>query len=108
MKFILFNKFGKALAAGHCQDAAFSKQAGEGEFVIEGIINDVTQKIEFDGLDEDGQPINPRVVDKTPAEVEIDNPKTKPKPFKDKQAKITNKQLQSILNRLEQLEKHND
>ena len=105
MKFVLYNKTTRKITAtGHCQPSAFDKQAGDGEFVLEGTANDVTQKVEFDGLDDNGQPINPRVVDKTSAEVERDNPKTKPKPAKKQRAKITNEQLQNILDRLTALE----
>lgn len=80
-------------------------QAKKGEFVMEGEANDTTQKIEFDGFDEKGQPINPRVVDKSPEEVERDNP-PEPRLLKGKQpANITNEQWQDVLKRLDKLEK---
>lgn len=104
MKFIVYDNEGKFINHGHCQDRTFHKQGGENGFVFEGCGNDVTQKIEFDGLDDEGQPINPRIVDKTSEEVEIDNPKTKDKPFKKRRANITNEQLQDILGRLHKLE----
>ena len=94
MKFVLYNKAtGKITATGHCQPSAFDKQAGDGEAVIKGVANDVRQKV-----------VDGRVVDKTSEEIEVDNPKTKSKPFKKKKANITNEQLQEILDRLERLE----
>ena len=104
MKFIVYGADKKIVMGGHCQESAFHKQANEGEFVLEGVANDITQKVEFDGFDENGQPINPRVVDKSSAEVEIDNPKTKPKSFKKRPARITNEKLEEILARIEALE----
>jgi len=72
---------------------------------MEGKANAVTQKVEFDGFDDDGQPINPRVVDKTPEEIEAE--KLPMIPTEKKQAHITNEQWQSVLGRLDKLEKGN-
>ncbi len=94
MKFIVYDKSGKILSTGHCQKSTLSKQAGEGEFVLEGIANDVTQRV-----------VDGEVVDKTTAEIEKDSPKTKVKPFQDKLANITNKQWQSVLDRLVEVER---
>jgi len=72
---------------------------------MEGTANDVTQRIEFDGLDAKGQPINPRVVDKTPEEIEANNPpEPEPIPFKKQLAHITNEQWQGVLKRIDKLE----
>ena len=102
--FIVYNIKGKILRTGNCQNSTLHSQVKENKFVMEGTANDITQKIEFDGLDVDGQPINPRVVDKTPEEIETDNPKIKPKPFEKQIAYITNEQYQALLDRLETLE----
>ena len=75
-----------------------------GEFIMEGEADDATQKIDFDGFDVDGQPINPRVVDKTPEEIEADNPTPASMSLEKKPASITNKQWQDVLRRLRVLE----
>ena len=101
--FIVYDKQGKILRPGRCQDNTFYRQAKNDEFIMQGVANDVTQKIEFDdGLDIDGQPINPRVINKTPEEIEIDNPtlKYKPPPFEKQQAHITNEQWQDVRDKL--------
>lgn len=104
-KYSIFNGERKILRSGVCTTASFEKKANDGEFIVEGFGNDVTQKVEFDGLDNDGQPINPRVVDKSPAEmVKVKIPVLKPA-IKEKQpAYITNKQWQETLNRIKMLE----
>ena len=106
MKFITYNKSGKILRGGHCQASTFRSQARKEnvEFVVEGIANDVTQKVEFDGFDSNGQPINPRIVDKTHAEIERDNPKREPTPFEEKRAAIKNKDWKNVLDRIKVLE----
>lgn len=94
MKFITYNKItGKITRTGHCQRSTFDHQAGEGESVLEAVGNDVRQKI-----------VGGKIVNKTPGEIKQDNPKTKPKPFDDRVAKITNKQLQTLLDRIDVLE----
>lgn len=103
-KYIVYNQAKKILWTGGCSDKDFSLQAKDSNFVMEGAANDVTQKIEFDGFDEEGQPINPRVVDKTPEEIETDNP-TPPKiSFEKRIAHITNEQWQDVLNKISDLE----
>lgn len=74
MSYIIYNKAGEILRNIQCSSAMSKIQAKKDEFIMEGVANDATQKIEFDGFDVDGQPINPRVVDKTPEEIEADNP----------------------------------
>lgn len=102
--YIVYNSDGKILVTGCCAETDFLLQAQDGEFVMEGVANDVTQKVEFDGLDEENQPINPRVVDKTPAEIERDNPTPVPIPFEKKPALITNEQWENMQNRIAELE----
>jgi len=63
-QFVVYNQEGRILRSGSCQDSTFELQAQEGEFVMEGQANDVTQKFVFDGIDGYGQPVNPRIVDK--------------------------------------------
>lgn len=104
-RFIVFNKQEKMLRTGSCMDNNFLLQANKNEFVMEGKANDRTQKVKFDGPDDEGQPINPRVVDKTPEEIEEDNPTPPEIPFEKQPAPITNEQLQGILDRLNDLEK---
>ena len=70
MSYIIYNKESEILRVVQCSKAMSKIQAKEGEFMIEGEANDVTQEVEFDGFDEKGQPVNPRVVDKIPEEVE--------------------------------------
>lgn len=102
--YIVFNKLKKILRTGGCGDRDFLLQAKSGNFVMEGIAKDTIQQVEFDGFDTKGQPINPRVVDKTPAEILTDNPILPEIPKGKKPAPITNKQWQDVLNRLEALE----
>jgi len=102
--YIVYSSNKEILRTGICQDSTFYLQAQD-EFVMEGIANDSTQKIEFDGFDADGQPINPRVVDKIPEEIEADNPKPIEIPVEKQLALITNEQWQDILDRYKNLEK---
>jgi len=100
-RYIVYNSEGKILRTGGCPKDIFDKQAHKGEFIIEGIANDVTQKVNF-LLDIDSQPIDARVVNKTPEEIEADKPPAIP--FEHKPANITNEQWQDVLNRLDALE----
>ena len=104
MNYIVYKDDGKILRTGVCSFKTFLLQTKKNEFVFEGVANDITQKIEFGGLDKKGQPINPKVVDKTLAEIEVDNPKPLKIPFEKQRACITNERLQSILDRLKRLE----
>lgn len=106
--FVIYNKVtGRILRYGSCPAKDFDLQTqNENEEIFEGKGNDVTQKVEFDGLDDEGQPINPRVIDKTPEEIEAEKlPEPKSIPFDKQPAHITNEQLQDILSRLSDLEK---
>ena len=60
--YTVFNKKGKVLRSGICQDSTLQKQVEDGEFVMEGLAQDTKQKVEFD-LDDNGKPINPRIKD---------------------------------------------
>lgn len=105
MNYIVYNITGKILRTVQCSPASSILQAKDGEFIAEGMANDVTQKIEFNGLDEKGQPVNPRVIDKTPQEIETDNPLI-PEISKSKRPVIiTNGQWDDIMARIESLEK---
>lgn len=105
-KYIVYKKnTGKILRTGVCQNNSFDLQAQEGEAVMEGIANDVIQKVVFNGFDEKDQPINPHIVDKSPEEIEAAKPSISPDiPEEQKPANITKGQLQAILNRIEDLE----
>jgi hypothetical protein len=69
---------------------------------VEDKADNLTQEVKFDGFDAAGQPINPRVVDKTPEEIEAEKPPEMPEG--QRPAFITNEQWQDILNRLTALE----
>ena len=63
--YVVFDKItGRIIRSGACQDVCFGYGLESNEAVVEGFANDVTQKVLFDGLDERGQPINPRIVEK--------------------------------------------
>ena len=93
MRYIVYNQKGKILRTGTCSNVDFLLQAGEDEFIMEGKANDARQKI-----------VNGRIVDKTPQEIEADNPKPPKIPAEKQPARITNEQWQKVLNRLEVLE----
>ena len=103
-RFVVYNNAGKILRTGGCPDNVFFRQTREGEFVMEGVANGITQKVEFDGLDNKGQPINPRIVNKTSAEIQADNPPPPVIPFEKRLTHINNEQWQDILDRLDKLE----
>ena len=106
MMYIVFNSTKEILRLISSSPAMSLLQAKDGEFIMEGDADDVTQKVEFDGLDEKGQPINPRVVDKTPEEIEAEKPIPLPEtPFEKRPAYITNEQWQDVQDRLDKLEK---
>lgn len=92
--FIVYNQSGEILRTGSCPDSVFYLQAGNGEFVMEGLANDVTQKITNPG-------IAGKVMGKTPEEIKDDNPI--PMPYKKRSACITNEQWQDVLKRLDKL-----
>ena len=110
MKYILFDSIGKILGNGTCQSHMLKAQAHKpNQFVVEniwGFIDYAKMKIGFDGFDiESKQPVNPRIIDKTSAEIEASKlPEPKLLPFEKQQAYITNEQLQTILDRLAVLE----
>jgi len=93
MRYIVYNQKGKILRTGTCSNVDFLLQAGEDEFIMEGTANDARQKI-----------VNGRIVDKTPQEIEADNPTLPKIPIEKQPARITNEQWQKVLNRLEVLE----
>ena len=104
MNYIVYDNSGEILRIVVCSPAMSSLQARGGKFVMEGIANGSTQKIEFDGLDEKGRPINPRVINKSPEEIEADNPTPSEISFEKRIAHITNEQWQDILDRLDKLD----
>jgi len=90
--YVVYNKLtGEILRTGICSDESIELQALDKETVIEGIANDITQKI-VDGI----------IIDKSPDE--ISKQKIKRIPHEKQRANITNEQLQSILDRLTILE----
>jgi len=96
--FIVYDGQGKILRTGICQNSTFLLQAKEDEFIMEGVADDVTQKITNVG-------IKGKVIDKTPEEIEAGKPsKLESVPFEKQQANITNEQWQDVLDRLSKLE----
>jgi len=93
--FLVYDKHGKILRSGICQDSTFYRQAHDGEFVMEGIADDTTQKIDNAGL-------KGKIINKTSEEIEAE--KSKEKPCEKWPAHITNEQWQSVLKRLDKLE----
>ena len=93
MRFIIYNQSGTILRSGSCSALDFFKQAGDGEFVIEGKADDITQKI-----------INGKVVDKTHEEISADKPRPIEIPMEKRLAPIDNEQWQDVLDRLKKLE----
>lgn len=91
IQYIVYNNSGEILRTGYCPNNMLLLQAYRNESVIEGKADDLTQKI-----------VNNKVVDKTQAQ--IDAEKSPEVPFADKQAYITNGQLNEILDRLTTLE----
>lgn len=97
-KFTIYNSEGKILRSGFCTTSSFKKKAGNGEFVIEGIGNDVTQKVVGSGQSR-------RIVNKSSAEMAgLRIPIPKSAPYEKQLANITNEQWQDVLDRLSKLE----
>lgn len=107
MNYPIYNKTGKILRVVTCSKAMSKIQAKEDEFIMEGAANDSTQKVEFDGFNEKGRPINPRIVDKPPEEIEAEKPSEPSKLIKriKQSAYITKEQWEDVLKRLDDLEK---
>jgi len=104
MKYIIYSKTGEILRVVECHPTLADKQVKKDTFIMEGNANDATQKVEFDGFDVEGQPVNPRVVDKTLEEIEADNPLIPEIPKSQMQIYITNEQWWDIQDRLSNLE----
>ena len=103
--FTVYTAEGKILRAGTCQSIDFDHQAQDDGFVMKGKANGTTQKIEFDGFNVDGQPINPRVVNKTAKEMKAEKEKEESAfPEGRMLAQITNEKWEAILKRLDILE----
>lgn len=96
MNFIIYDKTGTILRTIDCPPAMTSIQAKEGEFIMAGVANDVTQKI-----------VDGEIVDKTPEEIEAVNPNLPLKdiPKKKRVAYITNGVWEDTLKRIDRLEK---
>ena len=102
VQYIMFNDSGEILRTGSCSPASFAfKQTKPDVFCMEGKADDVTQKITFSGLDAEGKPVNPQVVNKPPDELPKPPP---PVPENKKPAEITKGQWQALLDRVENLE----
>lgn len=96
MNYIIYNTIGEILRTVQCPPTLAKVQLREGEFVMEGKANDVTQKV-----------VGGKVVNKTPEEIERDSPtlqESEPIPVEKRPAVITNGQWQDVLNRLKNIE----
>jgi len=98
--YILYDMDGRIIGTGGCQNKMVQAQARgwpEGTKVIEGYADSKKHKV-----------IDGKIVDKTTAEIKADaQQEPKPIPFEDQPAHITREQWQSILERLDKLEKNN-
>lgn len=96
--FIVYNSQEEILRTGLCQDIDFFIQATkEGEFVMEGMADSVTQKITNVG-------IAGKVVNKTTQKIEEEKLPESPEILESQRpATITNEQWQDVLNRLKVL-----
>jgi len=111
MKYVIYDKYTSKIVvvcSGVFRLAKLQVKAGQSLFQTENHVDDTTQKVEFDGLDETGQPINPTIVNKTPEEIVADNPPVPEMPENKRLAHITNEQWQDTLKRLDTLEKTDD
>lgn len=93
--FIVHNKQGKILRTGSCQEKDFKLQGAcyADEFVMEGIANDMTQKI-----------VNGQIINKTPEEIRTNKPpEPAPVPLEKRPARITNEQWKDVLDQLDKL-----
>lgn len=92
MNYIVY-KGTKILRTGSCSASMMVMQAGPGEKVMEGKLrdgeSDCTQKMQGD-----------QVVDKTPAEIEADNPTPVPVPEEEKTKHVTNKEWDALVARV--------
>ena len=90
MNYIVY-KDKEILRTGSCPASMMNAQAGPGEYVKEGKLrngtDDRTQKMQGD-----------QVVDKTPSEIEADNPSIVPIPEEDRPTVISKKDWQALQN----------
>ena len=94
MKYIIYNEAGEILRVVDCHPTLEQIQAHDGEFILQGEANDVTQKV-----------VGSKIVDKTPQEIAADTYTPPPeKQFEKRPAIITNEQWQDVLDRLKKLE----
>lgn len=103
--YIIYNSSGEILRSGTCADSDYNLQAKLNESIMEGVVkNDVIQKVVFDGVDRNDDPI-PFIIEKTQEEMLIENPVEPEVPHEQQTVIISNKEWQSVLNRLTQLER---
>lgn len=96
--FIVYNSKGEILRTGLSQDIDFYVQAQDGEFVMEGQADSLTQKVIIN------HNLAGIVVNKTVEELEKDKPAPTPEmPRGKRPAHITNEQWQDVLRRLDKL-----
>lgn len=105
MKYTIYDIASKLIVkSGSCPLELLKYKVGVGQaalFPIDFIPDDVSQRIDFDGLDTSGNPINPRIIDKPSDEL----PPTPPAPNpEDMPVVVLKKDWQSVLDRLSALE----
>lgn len=113
MVYTTYDSNGKILGGGSCIPSVFATYKCRlfetcNNFALSDNSNYETQKIVFDGFDEEGQPINPQIVDMSVNEIEakaLADVPTTTCPCEEHQVRITERQLQAIVNRITALEK---
>lgn len=93
MNYVVYDNAGTILRTVICSRDSSFLQAADGEFVMEGIANDSTQKV-----------INGKIVDKEPDEIVEEDPISPDVPFDEQSARVTNKQWQTLIKRITDLE----
>lgn len=104
--YAVYNQNGEILRSGICMKDTFdSKARNKDEQVMRGNVkNALVEKIEFYGIDRNGDPI-PFIIEKTLEEIKLDKPPSKVViSYDDQRASITNREYQQLLDRITALE----
>jgi len=107
--YIVFEKdegnFGKILKTGAAPSDVSYKQGKSNQFVLlDCFARDNVHKIQVDGWDRNGGPINPRVVDKTPAEIEAEKALRQQDANSEEMIAVPKSEFDELIGRVERLE----